>query len=126
MKANRFKLCKDSENKLKYLNQYTKLTRNLLLRVGFCLSLNEKSSIDPTRYSQDGQELNRYTLTGDYDIGYISILKEWLCENDIPISDDKMEDYFRAHLNRGAMILSSRAKSLMDVVLLADTNKTSA
>ncbi len=124
MKANRFKLCKDAENKLKYLSQHTRLTRNLLLRVGFCLSLNEKSNIDPARYSEDGQELNRYTLTGEYDIGYISILKEWLCERNIQANDDKMEDYFRAHLNRGAMILATRTRSLMDIVLLVD-NKVS-
>ena len=119
MKANRIKISNEATNKLRYLKSRTGLTPNILLRVGFCMSLNEKSVLKPTRYREDGMELNRYTLTGEYDVGYITLLKEWLNYNNKKVDNENMKQYFKAHLNRGAEILSSRVKSLIDLVLIA-------
>ena len=96
----------------------TGLTPNILLRVGFGLSLRDESLIDPKKYPEDGRELNRYTITGEFDIGFVTLLKEWMTQKRISTSNDNLVEYFRAHLNRGAILLSGRVKSLEDLALL--------
>lgn len=118
MKLSRVKISNDATFKLRSLQGRTGLTPNILLRIGFGLSLQEKAFINPSLYPEDGQELNRYTLTGEYDPGFIALLKTWGIKNNIQLDDATAVEYFRAHLNRGAIILSMRVKSIVDLSLL--------
>lgn len=119
MKAPRIKISTQAGLKLRFLRGKTGLTPNLLLRVGFCMSLREHEALDPAAYPEDGQELNRHTLTGDYDAGYVALLREWLIREDKPLDNDSLTAYFRAHLNRGAMLIAKRTKSTPELVLQA-------
>jgi DNA sulfur modification protein DndE len=118
MKSSRIKICNDATMKLRNVQGKTGLTPNVLLRFGFGLSLRDKSILDPKKYPEDGKELNRYTVTGEYDVAFVALLKEWMYRNEIETNNKNMVDYFQAHLNRGAVLLSGRVKSLVDLSLL--------
>lgn len=118
MKISKVKISQDVTIKLRNLHGKTGLTPNILLRVGFGLSLQDSSHIDPVKYPQDGMELNRYTITGEFDKGFVALLREWLVRNRHQIADNVEADFFRAHLNRGAILLSARVKSLTGLTLI--------
>ena len=118
MKITRVKISHDATVRLRGVQGKTGLTPNILLRVGFGLSLRDQSFLDPEKYPEDGQELNRYTITGEYDNGFVVLLKEWLSCNKKGNDDETMMNFFRAHLNRGAILLHMRVKSLTDLALL--------
>jgi DNA sulfur modification protein DndE len=80
--------------------------------------LRDRAILAPENYPEDGIELNRYTLTGEYDAAFIALLIFWLYKNSIPINDKTSTIYFRAHLNRGALLLSNKIKSITDLALL--------
>lgn len=109
----------EASQKLRVLYGKTGLTPNLLLRIGFCMSLREPEYLNPELYPEDGQELNRYTLTGEYDAGYLLLLREWMIRHGLTLENDTLVSFFRAHLNRGAMLVARRTKSAADMVLLA-------
>lgn len=117
MKLTRLRLSKDASNRLRFLAGKTGLTPNLLCRIGFCLSLSEGSVPDPEAYSDEDREFNRYTLLGEYDPLFIALLKERCREDEIPT--DRLPDYFRAHMNRGVLLLQQRTRSIADIALLA-------
>lgn len=119
MRASRIKISNEASLKLRFLHGKTGLTPNLLLRAGFCMSLRERERLDPASYPEDGQELNRYTLTGEYDAGYVALLREWMIREEKPLENDSLVAFFRAHLNRGAVLVARRTKSAADLVLQA-------
>ncbi|MBE3144918.1 MAG: DNA sulfur modification protein DndE [Planctomycetes bacterium] len=118
LKATRIRITNNSTYKLRALQSKTGLTPNILLRIGFGLSLRDTSSIDPAKYPEDGMEINRYTLTGEYDIAFVALLNIWLANNNIQINDTNLNGYFRAHINRGAILMSNKLKSLTDLAFL--------
>ena len=118
MKISRIRITNSSTIKLRGIQGRTGLTPNILLRVGFGLSLRDKAMINREDYPEDGMELNRYTLTGEYDAGYVALLQTWLIRHNVPISDASMGAYFRAHLNKGATLLNNKIKSLTDLAFL--------
>jgi len=118
MKISKLKISNDATSRLRTLQGRTGLTPNILLRIGLGLSLLDKSLIDPSKYPEDGKELNRYTITGEYDCGYVALIKEWMHQNNESLDNKIVVDYFRAHLNRGAILLYIRVKSLTDLALL--------
>lgn len=117
MKLTRLRLSKDASNRLRFLAGKTGLTPNLLCRIGFCLSLAEASVPDPEAYSEDDREFNRYTLLGEYDPLFVALLRE-RCREDA-LAPDKLPEYFRAHMNRGVLLLQQRTRSIADIGLLA-------
>lgn len=118
MKVSRIKISNDATVRARNLQGKTGLTPNILLRIGFGLSLRNQSVIDPSKYPEDGKELNRYTVTGEFDDAFVALLKEWLVHHGKPLDNETVADYFRAHLNRGAILLAARVKSLIDLALL--------
>ena len=65
MSFNRVRISSDATSKLRTLKGRTGLTPNYLARMAFCFSLNDSLVPDPSKYADDGQEFNRYTLTGE-------------------------------------------------------------
>ena len=114
MSFTRIKLSKESTKRLSLLKGKTGLTPNILSRIAFCLSLNEYGLPNTALYDEDGKEFNRYTLTGEWDILFISLLKEQLIKDGINTSTDLLP-YFKAHLNRGVSTLYNRVRSLADL-----------
>ena len=116
MPLNRIYVSEEVDQRLRYLKVRTGLTPNLLCRLGFCLSLAEPGIPDSELYS-DGQarEFNRYTLTGQWDLFFFSLLRERLAQDGMDLEAD-LESQFKAHLSRGVLLLCRRLKNLGDLV----------
>ncbi len=119
MPFSRLYINEDVDNKLRVLKMRTGLTPNLLCRIGFCLSLSEPGIPDVNLYSDNqAREFNRYTLTGQYDLFFFSLLRERLAEDGLD-AETEIENQFKAHLSRGVSLLYQRIKVLEDISHLA-------
>src|SRR5688572_22698999 len=120
MSLNRIYVSKEVEQALRTLKARTGLTPNLLCRLGLCLSLSEPEIPNPELYSDaQGREFNRYTLTGQWDLLFFSLLRQRLIQDGLK-PEDELESQFKAHLSRGVLLLSRRLKSLSDLSRLVD------
>lgn len=115
MSFSRVYVGKNVDVRLRNLKARTGLTPNLLCRLGFCLSLVEPGIPDPELYS-DGQarEFNRYTLTGQWDLFFFSLLRERLAQDGLD-TEVNLEAQFKAHLSRGVALLYQRLKNIQDL-----------
>lgn len=120
MKLTKLRFTKEASNRLRFLAGKTGLTPNLLCRIGFCLSLSESPIPNPDAYPEEDREFNRYTLLGEYDPLFIALLKERCREDGAGL--ERLPDYFRAHMNRGVILLQQRARSLADIAELASAS----
>ncbi len=116
MKLSKLRLTKEASSRLRFLTGRTGLTPNLLCRMGFCLSLNEPSVPNPEDYPEEEREFNRYTLLGEYDSLFVALLKERCRQDGVNLS--LSSDYFRAHMNRGVMLLQACVRSVSDIATL--------
>src|SRR5579872_4619163 len=105
MKFSRIKFSKEASEALNKMKGKVGLNWNTLCRIGFCISLNDLSEIDPNEFKSDGSiEIERKILIGNEDELYLAILKQRCLQANIP---EKMHlDYFKAHMNRGILLLS--------------------
>jgi DNA sulfur modification protein DndE len=101
----------------------TGLTPNILCRIGFCLSLRDPIVPKPENYDEEGQEINRYTLTGEWDKFFIALMKERLLKDGLNINSDLFPQ-LRAHMNRGAISLYDRVKTIEDFQDLLPKERT--
>src|SRR5437762_5108736 len=118
----------DIDNRLRYLAGRTGLTANLLCRCAFCLSLKEPGIPELSLYGGagegQGREINRYTLLGQYDLFFFSLLRERLQQDALPLDDETIEQQFKGHLFRGIGLLAVRVKSLEDLAdFVVEVNK---
>lgn len=94
--------------------------------MALCLSIGDPSMPDIKIEGGEGQEFSRYTLLGEWDAFFISILRERLIHDHLDPDLDLLAQ-FKAHLNRGIIMLNSRIKDLSDVCdllpLLEDARK---
>jgi len=111
---NRIRVSAEATNKLKVLKARTGLTPNILCRLALTISLGEPGLPNTSSYDEQGQEFNRYTLTGEWDQLFIALLKERLVQDDLDIALDLLPQ-FKGHLNRGVSLLYGRIKSLSDL-----------
>lgn len=116
MQINKVKVSTAATDRLRLLKSRTRMTPNILCRLGFCLSINESSTPNPDGYTEDGQEFNRYTLLGEWDDFYIALLKQKMHRDGVAL--DQIEEQFRAHVNRGVISLSKLVKSVPDIARL--------
>jgi len=119
MKLNRLRVCQEVSNRLSLLKGRTGITPNVLCRIGFCLSLNDATVPDPDDYPPDSErEIDRHTLTGQWDRLFVALLKERCQQDGRPLSDEALAAQFRAHVNRGVLLLFKRVRSVNDLALL--------
>ena len=109
MKLSKLRLTKEASSRLRFLAGKAGLTPNLLCRMGFCMSLAEPGTPDPADYPEEEREFNRYTLLGEHDAFFIALLKERHRKDK---STDSLEDAFRAHMNRGVILLQRRLRDI--------------
>jgi DNA sulfur modification protein DndE len=114
---NRIRISTDATNKLRALNGKTGLTPNILCRIALCFSLNEGKITNLIPSDENGQEFNRFTLTGEYDLYFISLIKEQ-CINDKLNPETDFLNQFKQHINNGILIMHSRVKNLGDLTNL--------
>ncbi len=114
MQLTRIRVSEEVNQRLRYLKSKTGLTPNLLCRFGFCLSLREPGIPNLDDYQENSErEFNRYTLTGQWDALFIALLKERCYRDGLPMNE--LENQFKAHINRGVLLLGQRVKSLEDI-----------
>jgi DNA sulfur modification protein DndE len=118
MRVNKIRLSKDASERLKHLKARTGLTPNILSRFGFCLSLSDPAIPNPEQFADEDREFNRYTLLGEWDILYVSLLKQRLANDQI--TEEQLERQFLAHLNRGILALYGLVKNLSDLANLCE------
>jgi len=113
----RLRFSEEASRKLSQLKGRTGLTPNLLARIGFCLSLNDPLPPDPNDYlPESNREIDRHTLTGPWDSLFVALIKERCLQDGINQSDAFVQ--FKAHMNRGVLLLDKRIRSLNDLALL--------
>ncbi|MGB1250474.1 MAG: DNA sulfur modification protein DndE [Candidatus Promineifilaceae bacterium] len=118
MKLTRLRVCQEVDQRLSQLKARTGLTPNLLCRIGFCLSINNPAVPNPINYPPDSQrEINRYTLTGEWDDMFVALMRERCLHDKLELEQD-LDDQFRAHVNRGVLTLYLKVKSLGDLAQL--------
>ncbi|MGZ7171626.1 MAG: DNA sulfur modification protein DndE [Halobacteriota archaeon] len=113
MSFQRIRLSNGATFRLQQLKGKTGLTVNILARMGLCCSLNDQLIPDPSDYDEEGREINRYTLTGEWDMLFMTLVRERCIEDGLDPERDLFSQ-FRAHLNRGAFFLWSQVKDLSD------------
>lgn len=119
MKLTRIRFCEEADQRLRQLKSRTGITPNLLCRMGFCLSLDDPMVPDPMQFPPDSQrEIDRHTLTGQYDVLFLALLRERCVRDNLSTEGKVFEEQFRAHMNRGVLLLFQRVKSLPDVCKL--------
>lgn len=112
MALNRVYVSYEVDLRLRNLKARTGLTPNLLCRLGLCLSLAEPGIPDLQLYADGhGREFNRYTLTGQWDLFFFSLLRERLVQDGMD-PEAELEVQFKAHLSRGVLLLYQRLKKL--------------
>ena len=122
MKSKRFRLSSSATERMKQIKGRTGFkTENIIPRIGLCLSLKENGLPNPDDYDQEGKEYNRYTLLGEWDSFYTAIIREHM--NEHGLSEDEMDEYFRAHLNRGVLIAYALIKNLTDIPRLVEVSQ---
>ena len=124
MSFNKLHISSRSTKYLPSLKMKTGLTPNIVCRMGLCLSIAEPSIPDTKMDDDKGQEFSRYTLLGEWDPFFISILRERLIQDKLDPEKDLVVQ-FKAHLNRGIMMLQSRIKDLSDIHELLPSSNNS-
>ena len=111
----------NANNQMRTLKGRAGITPNFLCRLGFCLSLDEPGVPEaPDKEAETGREINRFTLLGEYDVAYVSLLKVWMEKKKLNArKSEKIDELFIAHMNRGVELIVSRIKTLSDVGSLA-------
>lgn len=100
--------------RLNRLKNKTKVTPNLLCRVGFCMSLEEAGVPQSEQYPTGVRIINRPTLTGRYDSLFVALLRQRLFEDGLEW--EHAPEQFHAHMNRGVMLLNARVSSMEDLL----------
>ncbi|MCD4666141.1 MAG: DNA sulfur modification protein DndE [Bacteroidales bacterium] len=114
----RIRFSKEASDALNKMKGRTGLTPNILCRLGFCLSLNDASIPNPDSYRSPGdREIDRKVLMGNEEDLYIALVKTRCVEAGI-IEDEQIFEYFKAHMNRGILLLSKRVGNIKDLARL--------
>ena len=113
----RVKLSQGSTKKLQKFKSRTGLTPNIACRLALSVSLAENTIPSLELFVEEsGQEINRYTLLGEYELVLLAMFVQWCHEH--KIDDNDHNQYFLAHLNRGVELLTNRVKGIEDIAQL--------
>jgi len=97
----------------------------ILSKMAISISIKSGKTLDERDFHTDtyGLELNRQTITGEWDELYKSLIE--MFEKKHLNDDDYFQKYLKAHLDRGARLLYSEFKYSNDfVAALLSTDKT--
>ena len=94
-----------------------KLQPFALSKLAISLSLKSDEPLSEADFQTDnlGLELNRQTITGEYDLLYKCLIEMY--ENCHIDDDEYFQKYLKAHLDRGAKLLHSEFKYSRDFIL---------
>ena len=94
-----------------------------LCKIALALSLKDSHCLDEDNFKTDGEglELNRQTITGEWDELYKSLIE--MFEGRHLSDDDYFQKYLKAHLDRGARLIHSEFRYNGDLLLALMSNK---
>ena len=95
------------------IGKSTSLKPYTLVKHAIAWSLKEQGKITSFSSHNEGLELNRQTITGEYD-DYFKVLIEQ-AEGRHLSNEEYFPKYIKAHIDRGAIILESRYKHAGDL-----------
>lgn len=95
----------------------TNLAPFILSKLAISMSIKSGRSLDDDDFKTDnlGLELNRQTITGEYDDLFKSMIEVF--EEKHINDDDYFQKYLKAHLDRGARLIHSEFKYSSDFLL---------
>lgn len=95
----------------------TNLAPYILSKLSISMSLKTNVPLEDTDFKTDsfGLELNRQTITGEYDSLYKSLIEVF--EGKHLNDDEYFQNYLKAHLDRGAKLIYSEFKYSPDFLL---------
>lgn len=101
----RLRTSRKTAETLKELQSATGLTPNILARYAVCMSLRHDVDVPPLVKDITGLEINRSTLTGQYDFVFKALITQHAKR---PITDEEyFPTLFNAHLERGVRFLKN-------------------
>lgn len=97
----------------------------ILSKLAISMSLKSKEPLKEGDFKTDsfGLELNRQTITGEWDELYKSLIE--MAEGRHLSDDDYFQKYLKAHLDRGARMIYSEFRYNNDFLLALLSEKTS-
>jgi len=90
------------------IGRRTHLKPYTLVKHAIAWSLLDGTPIDDYHSDTNGLELNRQTITGEYDV-YFKVLVEQAAGRQLT-ENEYFPQYLKAHIDRGALILESKFK----------------
>ncbi|MEI6820558.1 MAG: DndE family protein [Bacteroidota bacterium] len=99
----RLKTSKETETIFKELESRMHLRPYTLVKHAICWSLRQGTSVEKFKSDSEGLDLNRQTITGDYD-AYFKVMIEQVEGKNLP-EDDYFPHYVKAHIDRGSKLL---------------------
>lgn len=96
----------------------------ILSKLAISMSLKSKEPLKESDFKTDsfGLELNRQTITGEWDELYKSLIE--MFEGMHLSDDDYFQKHLKAHLDRGARMIYSEFRYSNDFLLALISNKT--
>lgn len=96
----------------------------ILAKLAISMSLKSKKPLESADYKTDSQglELNRQTITGEWDILYKCLVE--LSEGHSIDDDEYFQKYLKAHLDRGAKMIYSEFQYNGDFLLALLSDKS--
>ena len=96
----------------------------ILSKLAISMSLKSKEPLKEADFKTDsfGLELNRQTITGEWDELYKSLIE--MFEGTHLSDDDYFQKHLKAHLDRGARMIYSEFRYSNDFLLALLSNKT--
>ena len=99
----RLKTSKETETLLKELESRTNLRPFTLVKHAIAWSIKQGEPIDGFTSDSNGLDLNRQTITGDYDIYFKALIEQVEGRH---LTDDEFFPYYvKAHIDRGTHLL---------------------
>ena len=97
----------------------------ILSKLAISMSLKSKTPLEEIDFKSDsfGLELNRQTITGEWDELYKSLIE--MAEGRHLNDDDYFQKYLKAHLDRGARMIYSEFRYNNDFLLALLSEKVS-
>ena len=109
----KLKTSKKTQEIFEEIGKSTALKPYTLVKHAIAWSLKAQGKITSFDSDTDGLELNRQTITGEYD-DYFKVLIEQ-AEGRHLSNEEYFPKYMKAHIDRGAIILDSRYKHAGDL-----------
>lgn len=116
---------KKTMNYFEEMSASTNYAPFILSKLAISLSVKSGISLEENDFKTDsfGLELNRQTITGEWDLLYKSLIE--MFEGHHIEDDEYFQKYMKAHLDRGAKLLYSEFKYNNDFVLALLSDKSS-